>query len=428
MPLWPLRRPSLLCAAAGLVFMLICWVPWPVGQVWLTSASALLFFLFFVSEPQPPWRQIRDAVIQRRREFIYLGCWVSVIIVNWLLGRGPAAFLHLEITIAGALFYVMALCLIARQDGSYELLIQLTFGILALNALVALPVILAHPTAVRMAMLGAETGDVSLVRAGQYQQYVGGAIVYPVFLALVLSCRGWKRGLAGLALLIITTTFLLSTLSMVLLLLSVGTALYLFLRLALARISLQQKVRQLVLVVTILVILVGLAGLTLGQMPQFLFAVEKLQSITSGISGGGLEQGDPTGRGKLDALSVRTILQYPLFGVGPTSLVRSPKLYRDVGGHSSWLDHPAEYGLLGFLPYLLFLFAALENILRSWRRDTEHSPDPARLVSVVLFLLAGLLDPVVMILYIWVLFAFLVLGGPLGNSAASSPPVRRYSA
>jgi hypothetical protein len=75
---------------------------------------------------------------------------------------------------------------------------------------------------------------------------------------------------------------------------------------------------------------------------------EKASTLLEGIASDGIEVGDSTGRGERMVRSLDTFLRYPLFGCGLETLEEN------VGGHSSWLDPLATFGILGYLPMIAF--------------------------------------------------------------------------
>ena len=114
-------------------------------------------------------------------------------------------------------------------------------------------------------------------------------------------------------------------------------------------------------------------------------------------------------------MSIRTILDYPFFGVGPSTGAENRYLYRYVGGHSSWLDLPAEFGILGAGVYFALLFSLLAPSyvnLRARQRDGTVSVSTlARLIVAVVFVIGGSYNPVAGSGPIMALVFFMALGG-----------------
>lgn len=88
-------------------------------------------------------------------------------------------------------------------------------------------------------------------------------------------------------------------------------------------------------------------------------------------------------------VSVKTIGKRPLLGVGP--YFKTETVANGIGGHSSWLDYLAMYGLLGCLPLIMF-FAFFFR--RTMKMTTYSANKVMRLIPWVLFMGYGLVNPV----------------------------------
>ena len=140
---------------------------------------------------------------------------------------------------------------------------------------------------------------------------------------------------------------------------------------------------------------------------QFRDVSSKTTRITTGVSGRGLNQGDESGRGGLAEVSFGTFLNHPFFGVGPV-WGASEGRFDSVGSHSSWIDSLAEYGLLGLVPLLAFFVATGRRLVRE-ALASRSMLSLSRIASFVVFVLAGLVNPVLFITPIMILFIVVTL-------------------
>ena len=85
--------------------------------------------------------------------------------------------------------------------------------------------------------------------------------------------------------------------------------------------------------------------------------------------------------------SLQTFLQNPLFGIGPAI----NEFVRGIGGHSTWLDYLAMYGLLGFGFFIAFHVLLYRRI---WK-NTSGSERFYRCLTFWIFTFYGLVNPVI---------------------------------
>jgi hypothetical protein len=106
----------------------------------------------------------------------------------------------------------------------------------------------------------------------------------------------------------------------------------------------------------------------------------------SGIISG--ESRDPTQRYALMLNSLDVFLDNPVIGAsmgikGDTA---------GTGGHSSWMDALANYGLFGGIPYLLFHGLIFYRLWKTWRSDRRNALHWGCLLSCALYLFYGLFN------------------------------------
>lgn len=114
------------------------------------------------------------------------------------------------------------------------------------------------------------------------------------------------------------------------------------------------------------------------------FIVGKATRIIESTISLGARYGDETGRVDMFVRTIDTFFNYPLFGAWGLE----SNYY--IGGHSSWADLLALHGLLGFLPWLVFLahsFRGVNNPLSISKGVAGAT------ISLLLVCLGGILNP-----------------------------------
>jgi hypothetical protein len=343
------------------------WICFP---VWLVVAFA---------ERPASFRRVGGVIHARRFELFWLACWNTAVVASFLAGRGFASDLHVIFLLTFDMVVALDLVYAARGRRAHDILSSLlVFGV-GVGVIVSLPVLLEHSGLARQVMDRARTPEIVLLArnagVGTYAFYTALAIALPVAVAMALQRRWFLRWLflalaVGMALAILASTF-------------TGAALLLG---------------------------IGIATFLLQGSTQWNFIQKKVSAMTSAVSERGLVAGVGSASLRLQywEVSARTIVERPLFGWGATFGRENPDLYVRVGGHSSWLDLPAEYGIPAFIAYLLFLVSALRRAVR-----TAGSPGgrAARAASCLAFVVCGAVNPVVFLSEFFVLFQFVVLGG-----------------
>ena len=168
-----------------------------------------------------------------------------------------------------------------------------------------------------------------------------------------------SAGRLWLALLFLALSAALSTFTMASVLLLAGVGIF-FLGTAFLRRSRHRWL--MVFASTALVIFVVFAvSLLRDQSDSLRFVYDKTIRLYEGVTERGFVNGEQTGRAMRFVNTFGTFCDNPLAGVGFSD--------RDgyVGMHSSFIDHWAQYGLLGYMPWFLlqmtFTFSAFRNLL-----------------------------------------------------------------
>jgi hypothetical protein len=97
------------------------------------------------------------------------------------------------------------------------------------------------------------------------------------------------------------------------------------------------------------------------------------------------------GRIDLAEMSMRTFLKNPFFGVG----VPNWGTEKGVGEHLPWIDFPAHYGFIGFLPLLLFFILVFKRNFRFYFRSKNDIYAVSCLIGFTIFVLSNCIDPTI---------------------------------
>lgn len=96
------------------------------------------------------------------------------------------------------------------------------------------------------------------------------------------------------------------------------------------------------------------------------------------------------GRIDLAALSINTFLDHPLLGIGVPEWGRE----KEVGEHAPWFDFPAHYGIIGFLPFVLFVVVLLRKNYRFYFRPIRKNLySTVCLIGVLVYIVSNFIDP-----------------------------------
>jgi O-antigen ligase len=156
----------------------------------------------------------------------------------------------------------------------------------------------------------------------------------------------------------------------------------------------------------------------LRQTEQGEYLTGKFENQMSGVLSKGIQNGDQTHRAELWETSMATIVNFPFLGLGPSTNRENPYLYKYVSGHSSWLDQPAEYGLIGFSTYILFFVLSVNRFWTACRKRNakfykENKYCFGALVSCFLFVVCGTYNPVVVVTETMSFFYFMTFCGEI---------------
>lgn len=114
-------------------------------------------------------------------------------------------------------------------------------------------------------------------------------------------------------------------------------------------------------------------------------------------------EGNTTSRNELALVSWNTFTENPFFGIG----IPENRSYDIIGGHSSWIDFFAYFGLIGFLPLLLFYHRLIFKNLK-FLFQNNNLVNTACLSGIVIFFLSNFISPmfVVFSMYSFLIFFY----------------------
>lgn len=104
-------------------------------------------------------------------------------------------------------------------------------------------------------------------------------------------------------------------------------------------------------------------------------------------------------------LSIRSFISSPFIGVGP----KARGSYTEIGEHSTWLDGLAEFGIVGFAPFIGFLYFGFRRVYRAFKAEPNNHFQQARIVVCFVYFIHGLTNPWGFDGYCAVFFAALVM-------------------
>lgn len=354
---------------------------------------------------------------RRKMEIFFLLGWIFVVLLNGVFNRGYTGDLHILLMLTMSMAFFMQLSYSGQRDGSFEVVMFMIVLLTGFEVIRSLPTLWLCPAIARNVMglaatpeMIAEAGRASV---GQYGYYTGLAIILPMIVNRTMMVKGrilkivlWII-IGSIILAISISTFMGATLLM-----SIGLMIICILNLQFSKSKFK---------------IMGYYALTglcfylvwanyVCNMPQGIYLKDKLENQINSVGASGLEQGDITGRWQTWAASFQGIKERPLIGVGPSTNRENPNLNTLVGGHSSWLDQLAEYGILGFGFYVLFFLSAVLRLFLNWSQQAvtreQKFAYAGQLASCILFFIGGTYNPVIVVTEINMLFTFLILCEP----------------
>jgi len=339
---------------------------------------------------------------RRKWEPILVLLWLIVVVVNSLLSRGSASRIHLALVSLSVPAYLIGMSMSTRNDNSFRFLALFTMIVLAIEAMISLPTLSTNYGLIRSGQLSEEYRFLARQSAvGDFSRYAANAIVLTVLLVFGMRSNTVGRIIffisgAIIAICIIFTTLVGSTLVML-----IGLSV-----LFLGYITTHYSMKKFLFVLFIGILLyVSSREILRYEQPQLIY--DKTVRVFGDIFSFGIESEETT-RGVRLNMSLKTFLNSPFFGVGAFSMCYAKS---GIGGHMTWLDQLAEYGIIGFGPYLLLMVLTIKTIIVRLRMHHNKDMYIAILSMYVSYVFAGTFNPVLLIIHAQAFFYFFVLNG-----------------
>lgn len=403
--------------AVGFILALVSPFVSHVGHGLVAAWLLYLSWIILVTLEAPSiWDRVLREAIGRKLELLMYACWLAIIFVNVALGRGYSGIVQLEIALTVGMVLLMDLVYVAKGDRIRNTLITLLIILLGGEALRSLPVLWSEPLLARWSMFYGASSQLAehaaLASVGEYGLYTGFAIALPIFFALSMGSTRYKRIVLILACIAISIAVILATFMGAILLLAIGLGglvlLYVWFN---RRYISRKRIRFFASLFSVALFGIFIWEGFLSTSSQGMLFTDKVTRQVNSVLESGISEGDLTGRSALWAMSINTFLENPLFGVGPSTNTDNPNMGVIVGGHSSWLDLPAEYGVIGFGFYIAFLLAIFRRVFKRFWESKKDMLALTSLISCFIFLLCGSYNPVTFSLQVEVFFFFFAVGG-----------------
>jgi len=382
---------------------------WPIFGVWI---------YFTILEKRNLSSSIKKEIYNRRFELCMFSAWLFLIFFNYALGRGYTGLVHLQVTLTLGMVLCVDIFYTAKNNKSHEAIQISVLILVGLEVTRSLGTLFLEPSLVRQAMyLGGQSelyARTFLSSVGDYGYYTGLALAIPVMVALWLKQEGILRIVLLPILVMISVSIILSSFLGATLLMVLGFCLLILLVILFGK----NRLRWIVLFSLIILLAIYIWGNYLASTIQATTEIDKFILQTNSVMQYGLIEGDLTNRAGLWLMSWRTFLDHPFLGIGPITGQNNLLMGVLVGGHSTWLDIPAQYGLIGLFFVILFILLGMKRGLanlwtRKGRRDIKNL---ARLSVCFLYIIAGTYNPTFPGGVISYLFFFFVIGGISKNA------------
>ena len=348
----------------------------------------------------------------RKRNFVILMfvLWFLVVLLNAVLERGYTGWTHVMHTMTLGMIIFMQITYAALKQKAFRTIVFWTIILIGLEAARSLPTLFYNPGIARYLMDDPDPNQLYmaiLAGVGTYNLYTSNAIIMPFFIAAVLNFRGIKRIILFLSILFIGLAVLLSTFTGAVSIMVLGILSLVLLTHMKSLKKILIGIASIILIICVFIYLFPL----LNDIPQVNRVVSKVFRLYEGVSESGLLRGDETTRAYLFTISLDTFLNNLLLGIGPCTTVPNPGLYTYVGGHSSWMDQLAEYGILGFGFFIAFAAAVTRRVTRYMFHHKHNLIFIAAFITIILYFIGGLVNPVLFVYPIMALFYMVMLGG-----------------
>lgn len=431
---------TLLVSPALLEFLIVR--PSVTRELAVLGASFLLFAALAARKAHQTGVTVGNTLRFLRRggrmwELLFLGAWLVFLLAQVILERGVNP--HVPLGYFAFFFTVWLVDLhfaLTRRQDRQRWILYLLFAVFAFASLRGMFVLAVQPDVARLLSTGsypeADRHAMHLLGVGGFAFFTGLACVFPVLVLYRMETRYHRIFTVALILILLGMLFAAYTL----VILFTGLGLVILVVYGLFRFH-GRRLRSLLTLCLVLLLVIALflgigRQLDLQQSHLYLIKISDLActvadrlfdiQLPAYDPGSGfdhlVDQGSSEERLALYGASVRTVLDHPLTGVG--SRVNSND-FSEVSAHSSWLDYPAMFGIPAFALWAGFLVLLGRRLHRSRASHTEKA---YRMVSFVVYLLYGLVNPVIATSVFPVVLLFFIVGRvELPGEALAIPPV-----
>ena len=237
------------------------------------------------------------------------------------------------------------------------------------SCLQAIPSVWKSPELVRISAITADN-EIRSLSIGNYGELTGLALVLPFFLTLALQSKRYVRVTGIISCLATMALLMIATFSGLILLTSMAVCGCILFYLVIGGIRLNRFIWA---VAAILAVGVAAAYIlpSIYRRPEIGRFYDKLANTSSSVASVVAGQAtDPTQRYTLMLDSLYVFLENPITGVA----LGAPGVESSgAGGHSSWMDALAMYGVLGGVPYLLFHLLVFYRLWQAWRCEHHNA-------------------------------------------------------
>lgn len=403
---WQASTILAICFVASLVSPFLSYIGRGLTVTW---SIFLIWLLLFTIENRISLSLYLSVFKKRRYALTMFLLWLFVVFFNASLERGYTGWNHFLLTITLGMIIFMQVVYSSLKPEAFKSIIFWTIILLGIEALRSLPMLFNNPGIARILMEIPDDiflYDAYIAGTGDYNLYTANAIVLPCLIAIALDFNGIKRIILFTSCVFIGLAIFLSTFTAAVSMMVFGIFTLAVLSYGM---SLKKFLKGLISVVLVILMFAMLYSF-LGDTEQVNKVIEKNIRLYEGISTYGLLWGDETTRSQLFVISLDTFLANPLWGIGPCTTANNPDLYTYVGGHSSWIDQLAEYGILGFGTFIAFAMAVTMRVTRHLFQYRNSLVIKGAIISGSLYFIGGIVNPVIFITSIMTLFYLLVIG------------------
>lgn len=343
-----------------------------------------VWFMTFSINNNEIKRSAITIILKNNKEIIMLAIWTSVLLVNILFDRGDSntAYQHLTQTIVLWLIYLLATLYLHNSPERYRLTCNSVIIVLGISSVIVLPPLYANPGLLReIKYNSAQLSGMGLNWVGTTNFFSGYSIALPCLYVFILQQESKYKLIYVFLCLMSMLAILMSTMASAVFLMFIGI---IGLLIIVPRTKNFVNIKMVLFGMLFILFLVFI--MYSNKIEQLDFIFEKYNYIIANFSTGNISEVE---RGADTLLSLNVIKEFPLFGVGPVTV----GTFNVIGEHSSWIDNIAQYGLLGFAPFLGFLYLGLYRLWRSCKLDSYNLVKRARIISYLLYLLQGLVNP-----------------------------------